>query len=89
MNGRNLAQHELIGLDVNIITSTDPTKNGKAGRVIDETRNMLVIENRERNNVIKVQKCGTVFEFASPGGSVKLSGDDICFRPEDRIKKNR
>ena len=88
---KNLVRHELIGLRVDIVSSADPTNAGRGGMVVDETRNMLVIENGRTGKVVKIMKKGAVFEFTGDdgGGKTRLAGDDISYRPEDRIKKGR
>ena len=41
---KNIMQHELIGLEAQVVSSSDPTMLGTYGKIIDETRDMLVIE---------------------------------------------
>ncbi len=41
---KNLAGHELIGLKVEVVFSSDPTQRGISGKVIDETENLLVVK---------------------------------------------
>jgi len=82
----NLRKHELIGLQVEILRATDPGQAHMAGRVVDETRNLLVIE---ASGVEKrIPKQGTRFRFQIQGG-IEVEGDEIRFRPEDRVKKAR
>jgi ribonuclease P protein subunit POP4 len=40
----DLKRHELIGLEVEIVTSTHPGYVGMRGQVVDETKRMIVIE---------------------------------------------
>jgi ribonuclease P protein subunit POP4 len=83
----NLLRHELIGLRLNVDESSNSTVRGLRGTVIDETRNMLVIEN-ERNNEKRVPKAGNRFIFELDDGKlVRVKGDRLILRPEDRIKK--
>jgi ribonuclease P protein subunit POP4 len=83
----NLLRHELIGLRLNVDESSNSTVRGLRGTVIDETRNMLVIEN-ERSNEKRVPKAGNRFIFELDGGVlVRVKGDRLISRPEDRIKK--
>jgi ribonuclease P protein subunit POP4 len=83
----NLLRHELIGLRLNVDASSNSTVRGLRGTVIDETRNMLVIEN-ERSNEKRVPKAGNRFIFELDGGVlVRVKGDRLISRPEDRIKK--
>ena len=41
---QNVMRHELIGLDVLVSGAANPTQRGISGRIIDETKNLLVIE---------------------------------------------
>lgn len=84
----NLRKHELIGREVEVVGASDPSIVGTRGRVVDETRNMLRIDcggGAEKS----VPKRGSRFRFAAVGGRVDVAGDDILYRPEDRIKKAR
>ncbi len=83
---KNLIRHELIGLEVKIKDSTDPTLKGIKGRVVDETYNMLVIETSKKE--IKVPKRNCIFVFTLPSKlKVQVDGKLLVGRPEDRIKK--
>jgi len=88
VNGRNLARHELIGLTVTVVRSTDPSIGGAEGSVVDETRNSMVIRRRSDGKSIMIGKAGCVFRFLLPDGSgAEIDGDRIMFRPEDRVKR--
>lgn len=80
-----LKRHELIGLDVEIVSSTHPGYIGLRGRVVDETRRMLMIESDGVER--KVPKATCVFEFDDQGRKERVKGADIEFRPEDRVKR--
>jgi ribonuclease P protein subunit POP4 len=83
----NLLQHELIGLRVNVDESSNRALRGLRGTVIDETRNMLVIEN-DQSAEKRVSKAGNRFIFELDDGVlVRVKGDRLISRPEDRIKK--
>jgi ribonuclease P protein subunit POP4 len=87
----NLIFHELIGLVTEIIESTNPTLNNIKGRVVDETRNMLVIETEDMGEKM-VPKKGTVFIFHVPSHSadqdqrVITDGKLLLSQPENRVK---
>ena len=89
MQSRNLAQHELIGLEVIVDSANDPTQKGMKGRVVDETRNTLVIEKEAGKSPKIVMKEGSAFIFQAIQGTVTIRGEDIRYRPEDRIKRSR
>ena len=82
----NILRHELIGLDVKVVNSTDPTLKGVKGTVIDETRNMLKI--RCSNGRCKwVAKEVATFRFTLPTKvRVDVEGRALIGRPEDRVK---
>ncbi len=82
----NLRKHELIGLQVHVVKASDPSQRDLSGRVVDETRNMLVVE--VCGGEKRIPKQGSRFRFDIQGG-VEVDGDEIRFRPEDRVKKAR
>jgi len=82
----NIAKHELIGLEVRVLKSSS-SPAGLRGRVVDETKNLLVIETPKGEK--KVPKEHSIFEFEIPEGSVTVDGARLLFRPEDRIKRAR
>ena len=82
----NLRKHELIGLQVEVLDATDPSQEHLQGLVVDETRNMIVVEVGGKEK--RVPKHGSRFRFDVQGG-VEVDGDEIRYRPEDRVKKAR
>jgi ribonuclease P protein subunit POP4 len=85
ISARNLIRHELIGLDVEVVESTNRIQVGIKGLVVDETRNLLAVETE--GGLKKIQKKGSIFIFKIPDGKkVKVDGKKIVARPEDRIK---
>jgi len=79
-------QGELIGLNAKVVKSTNPSYVGLSGRVIDETRNTLVIRHENVDKV--VVKSVSVFHFTAKDGTVvEVDGNIITGRPEDRVKK--
>ena len=86
MNSKDLVMHELIGLEVKVVSSTNSQLKGLKGTVIDETRNMIKIETSKGEKSLAKQDC--VFSFHIPSGEwVKVQGSLLVSRPEDRIKK--
>ncbi|MDY6966354.1 MAG: ribonuclease P protein component 1 [Halobacteriota archaeon] len=83
---KNLIYHELIGLSLSVHTSTNKSLIGLAGKVVDETRNMLIIETGKGEK--KVPKSCSTFKFTLPTGTdVKVDGKLLVMRPEDRVRK--
>ncbi|MBI2545169.1 MAG: ribonuclease P protein component 1 [Candidatus Aenigmarchaeota archaeon] len=84
---QNLVRHELISLPVKLMQSTDSTQKGMSGKVIDETYNILTIEQKNGTEK-KVVKGNSVFLFTLPDKTkVMVDGKLLISRPEDRIKK--
>lgn len=82
----NLARHELIGLKVEILDTPNRGLAGMGGRVVDETRNMLIIE--KRDGELRVPKAGASLVFTLPSGQrVKVAGSILISQPENRINK--
>lgn len=89
---KNLIYHALIGLVVEITNSSDRKSIGLKGKVIDETKNLIVIDlagqSENKTKKIKIQKISSIFKFYLEGGQTKIiEGKEICFRPEERAKK--
>lgn len=83
---QNLLAHEWIGLAVSVNASLDPGLTGLVGVVMDETKNTLLIE--ARNRLVSVPKSNSKFVTALPTGeSVSVDGRLLRHRPEDRVKK--
>ncbi len=81
-----ILQEELIGLEAKIVESRNPCYVGVSGKVIDETRNTLVLLYNNKEKVII--KDMSVFHFKLPDGTiVKIDGKAIMGRPEDRVKR--
>ena len=82
----NILRHELIGLPVEVVSASNPAQQGIAGRLVDETRNMVVIETPRGTK--KVQKALATFRLTVPDGTVvDVSGSALVSQPEKRITK--
>ncbi|MDY6766179.1 MAG: ribonuclease P protein component 1 [Candidatus Nanohaloarchaea archaeon] len=81
----NLVRHELIGLPVRVAATADDSMEETAGQVVDETRQTLVIE--QDGEDVQVPKEGTVFMFEVEDAAVRVEGDILVARPEERILK--
>ncbi len=81
-----IVQQELIGLNAKVVRSSHPGYVGIAGRVLDETRNTIIILHENKKKIII--KSTAVFHFTMPDGTiVEIDGKAIVGRPENRIKK--
>jgi len=59
--------------------------NGKQGKIIDETKHMLIVEHADKAR--SYQKGAIRFELGDEG--IAINGKDIVARPEDRIKNGK
>lgn len=83
---RNILRHELIGLPVTVVESSNKYQVGIRGVVADETMKTIVI--RTDKGLKMVPKEGSYFLFRLPRGiMVKVEGRQLLGRPEDRLKK--
>ena len=83
---KNLVKHELIGLNVEICKSTNKDQIGINGNIIDETRNMLIIETKNGTKFVEKKNCVFIFSLQNQI-KVEVNGEILVARPEDRIKK--
>ncbi len=83
----NLIYHELVGLRVRVKFHTDTSLINVEGRIVDETKNMLVVASNDGREK-KIPKFGGVFVFKlSDTVSVEVRGDSIVGKPEERLKR--
>ena len=83
---KNITRHELIGLKVEMIQTRNSCETLIRGKVVDESRNTLLILNGEQKK--KIEKRNAVFRFNLPDGTaVEVDGQILVGRPEDRVKK--
>ncbi len=85
MKKSDLPYHELIGLEMRVIFSPDPSQIGISGKVVDETANLLIIKTEK--GFKKIPKKYRKFEFFVGKRTIRLNGDRILGRPEERVKR--
>lgn len=89
---QNIIHHELIGLDTQVVDSTNRSLIGIEGRIVNETKNLLTIETdaREKN----IPKSCSSFKFTIPSVdgkrylplTLKVDGRLLLSQPENRIQ---
>lgn len=87
MRKEDILFHTFIGIRVEVVNSSSRALIGLKGTVIDETKNMLVVETASGRK--RIQKVACTFRFETDGGQVDVHGKKIAFRPEERPKKAR
>jgi len=75
----------IIGEEIAIIDSRDPTKTGRKGEVVFETSNTLELDTGTKT--IRVEKAGTVFQVSK--SKRVLDGNELVGRLEDRLRLKR
>ena len=77
----------MIGTQIDIVDSKNPTLNGLKGIVVDETKNTLMVQiDNERKTVVKDQI--RLMVVTKNNQTMGTSGQNIIGKYEDRIRKN-
>jgi ribonuclease P protein subunit POP4 len=79
----NIRSHEFIGLDTEIVQSTNPQVIGLNGRIINETKSMFTINTE--NGVKSIAKSTNDWKFSIQNKDIIVDGSKITKRPFDRI----
>ena len=83
MTVENITSHEFIGLNTEIVSSSNPQVIGLNGRIINETKSMFTI-NTEKG-VKSISKSHNNWKFSIQNKDVIVEGTRITKRPFDRI----
>ncbi|MFN7990537.1 MAG: ribonuclease P protein subunit [Candidatus Micrarchaeia archaeon] len=82
----NLLYSTFIGLQVEIVNSSQRKLIGLRGEVVDETMNLIIIESGGKQ--AKIPKVSSTFRFTTDDGqTVDVPGKKMDFRPHERPKK--
>ncbi len=82
---RALAKNELIGLNARVNKASDPTLEGKKGKIVDETLNTIELRCKEKDLMLDKKSVTLVINF--PEGEFEIPGREMLQRPEERLKK--
>lgn len=82
---KDITRHELIGLNVEIIESKNKSLVGLKGKIIDETKSLLLIQSDK--GIKKVLKDQVTMSIQVKDKKVQLEGKLLIGKPEDRLKK--
>lgn len=83
---KNLLYSTFIGLKAEVMNSSQRSLVGLKGTIVDETKNLIVIETKEKE--VKVPKVSATFRFTLDSGeTIDVEGSKIAFRPHERPKK--
>ena len=82
----NIVRHELAGLTTHIIESKDPNLVCRSGVILGESKEMIRLDTK--NGMVSVPKSICFFDITLPNGTiVRVDGNVLRGRPEDRMKK--
>lgn len=87
MNGKDLVKDEWIGRIVTITDCKDHQWIGTTGRIIDETKHTLLLEEKQKRR--RIAKRIATFTVHVDDVVMTIDGARLAYRPEDRIKKAR
>ena len=82
MKDKDVVKYEFIGEKIEVVDSGNKDVIGVKGKVIDETKNMFMLDNGKK--LIKNQ---SVFEITLDEKIFRIDGKLLVGRPEDRLKK--
>lgn len=83
ITAENITSHEFIGLNTEIVQSTNPQVIGLNGRVINETKSMFTINTG--NGIKSMVKAENSWKFVIENKEVVVDGTRIAKRPFDRV----
>ena len=79
----NITSHEFIGLNTEIVESTNQQVIGLNGRIENETKSMFTINTE--NGMRSIAKSTSNWKFSIDNNDVIVEGSKIAKRPFDRI----
>ena len=87
ITSKNIFHHELIGLYLKVVESSNSFLIGISGKIIDERKKTISVET-ETDEIKIIPKDVSIFQLFLPNGElVEIDGKILVSRPEDRIKK--
>ena len=86
LTAETLVRHELVGLDVRVVSASNPDIIDVSGEVVTETTRTLGIETD--GQVSHVPKESATFEWTLPSGEVvRTAGERLLARPARRTEQ--
>jgi ribonuclease P protein subunit POP4 len=83
MTRKEVFPHELIGEEIEVMTSKNKSNLGIKGKIIDESRETITVAQENGKEVVLMKQIIT-FKLVKSGKII--SGEVIAKRPEDRLK---
>ena len=86
LTAETLVRHELVGIDVRVVSASNPDSIGIEGEVVTETTRTLGI--KTGGQVSHVPKESATFEWTLPSGEVvRTAGERLIARPARRTEQ--
>jgi len=82
MDISEITRYELIGSMLEVTSSRNKNLVGTKGKIIDETKNMFILENGK-----KLIKSQSTFIIKIDNKKFQIKGELLVGKPEDRLKK--
>ena len=79
----NILSHEIIGLESEIIESSNQQVIGLNGTVVDETKSMFTLDTNK--GFKKIPKNQNKWRFSISKTTVDIDGNLLVKRPQDRL----
>lgn len=79
----NITSHELIGLQTQIVESSNKQVIGLGGKIIDETKFMFTLSTK--NGIKRMAKSSNKWKFEFNGLEAEVDGSRLTRRPYERI----
>jgi len=83
ITSNNITSHEFIGLETEIVQSTNPEVIGLNGRIINETKSMFTINTKK--GLKSIAKSTNNWKFSIQNEDVIVEGSKISKRPFHRL----
>ena len=81
----NVLRHEFIGVKIEITDSKNKSLIGLEGKIVNETKNMFIIETKSTTKKIIKNQIKMKLKFKNK--TVEIDGKKLVGAPENRIKK--
>ncbi len=84
INVNDIIKHELIGLRTKVINSKNKANIGISGKIIDETKNTIIIERKGKKK--RLFKNNIIIDVQLNKKIVRINGKLLLGRPKERVK---
>jgi ribonuclease P protein subunit POP4 len=84
INVKDIIKYELIGLKAKVAASKNKANVGIEGKIIDETKNTIVIEQGDKQK--RLFKNNIIIDVQFDKKVVRIDGKLLAGRPKERVK---